>query len=409
MGKLAAFLREKGHRVCSEELSRTRRQRPTQFRLSSQPRKLHEILDDVIACNPNYRWDFVTNSEIVNVVPNNSRLSVPLQLPADQGRRLIHCAGELYGPCQLHYSDFLLGNFNDPGRIENWPFNVRGGNVLARDYLNQLAAQYDGMSWYVTSGTAVYFEVCPQEEFDAVAERLRSEARQRDEYLRKAADADGQFLRAVVRDLPPGNGSVPDWADRLRKLGHRICCESVHEPEYHVRPLRFVLSTTSRPLAEMLDELTAHDPRYQWNWVHGQELINVVPVDSRLDVRLQEVRFSKERLKDCTNRLFDKCRIGYGGPGMSRLSADAGCIGNWPFDMTATEITCRDYLNLLAMQYDGLTWHISNTGTAVFHVHPWENYETVAERLRAEARQRRVDDEQALKRELDLLDPPAND
>lgn len=190
VGKIAAFLRAKGCRVCSEELPRARHQRPTVFPLSSHPRTLREILDDVVACDPNYRWDFVISSEIVNIVPNRSRLNVPLQLPSDEGRRLIHCIGELYGPCKLHGSDFLLGNFKDPGRIENWPFNVRGANVLARDYLNQLAEQYDGMSWYVTSGSSVYFEVHPQNEFDRVAERLRNEVRQRDEYLRHAVEAE---------------------------------------------------------------------------------------------------------------------------------------------------------------------------------------------------------------------------
>jgi hypothetical protein len=183
-----AYLRSRGFRVCSEELQRGLHEQPRLFRLSTSSRALHEVLDDVVAGDPSYRWDFVTNSDIVNVVPIRSRLDVALQVPGDEQRRLINCVGELHQPGKLHYSDFLLGNFKDPGRIENWPFTVRESNVLARDYLNQLAGQYDGMSWHVTSGTSVYFEVNPPELFDSVAEKLRAEVRLRDNRLRQAAE-----------------------------------------------------------------------------------------------------------------------------------------------------------------------------------------------------------------------------
>ena len=177
-GDLCAFLRKRGHRICFEEdFQRLADDRPITFRMSTAARPLHQILDELAVGDPHYRWEWVAHSDIVNVIAKRSRLDIRLVKVDRRQRQLIACVGELSSRCQLGYGEFLLGNMKDPGRIENWPFSLNASNVTARDYLNLLANQYEGMSWCVKKGRSVYFEVHPQENFDRIAGQLRSQAR----------------------------------------------------------------------------------------------------------------------------------------------------------------------------------------------------------------------------------------
>ena len=181
VGELSAWLRKQGYRICCEELPRRVDQRASKFQFGGRALALHQLLDEMVLADPNYRWEWMHRSGIVNVVPmSSSRLDRVAPSQDYQNRKLMVCVNQLVQPCRLSYGIFHLGNREDPGRMDWWPVSLRASGLSTRDCLNLLAAQYEGMTWNVTPGPAVLFEVHPQANFDQIAERLRSEARQQD-------------------------------------------------------------------------------------------------------------------------------------------------------------------------------------------------------------------------------------
>jgi hypothetical protein len=179
LGKWAAELRSKGHRVCCEELPGAVDVSPFTYRLSTEPRPLYQVLDDLVLREPQYNWVWMRGSSIVNIVPQKSRLDEIVESADYRNGRLVDCLSPVWKKSRVAIGSYGMGSRTDPGRVEHWPFAIGATDITARDYLNLLAQQYEGMSWYVDRRGSLYFVVLPQENFERIAQRLRTEERER--------------------------------------------------------------------------------------------------------------------------------------------------------------------------------------------------------------------------------------
>jgi hypothetical protein len=233
---------------------------------------------------------------------------------------------------------------------------------------------------------------------DLLAEEPFNRSKSTVQYEQLAADADPSqvpdWLNRQIGPLPPISQPMVGWAVSLSKQGVQVCCwerpitTAVREPG-------FALPIDRGTVRELLDELCRCDPRYRWEWMTGSEIVNIVPVASALPVApglpigngeapIGDVSFRPKRLYFC---LADVSGHVYMAPyGARQEPYGYGDILYWPFSVKAKQITVRDYLNLLAAQYDGMTWCVNDRNIVEFDA-PEATRQEVIEKYRDEPRQ----------------------
>jgi hypothetical protein len=116
--------------------------------------------------------------------------------------------------------------------------------------------------------------------------------------------------------------------------------------------------------------------------MQGSEVVNVL-VRGRSEARLGNIAFRNRSLEKCQAEIEPYLRATPYGPNQSR---DEMLL--WPMDMSAREITVRDFLNLLVKQYDGMTWTVNYFGQIGF-----DAPETTREKMRKQLNIRPTDAE----------------
>ena len=212
---------------------------------------------------------------------------------------------------------------------------------------------------------------------EAFTEEIFDRAKSSVQYEHLAADAVPSqvpdWLNRQIGPLPPLNQSMLGWAVALRKEGVQVCCWQRRITTTGREP-GFAPSIDRGTVRELLDELCRCDPRYRWEWVKGTEIVNIVPVDAGMPLYpgmpqaygegvLGDISFRPKRLFYCLSDVqghvyIDPSRIG--------PPNGYGEILYWPFQVKAKQITVRDYLNLLAGQYEGTTWLVNDRSIVEF-------------------------------------------
>ena len=213
------------------------------------------------------------------------------------------------------------------------------------------------------------------------------------QYERLTAETDPSqvpdWLKRQIGPLPPLNQSMLGWAVALRKENVQVCCWQ-RRITTAAREPGFAPSIDRGTVRELLDELCRCDPRYRWEWVKGTEIINIVPVDGGVplypgmppahgEAVMGDVSFRPKRLFYC---LADVQGHVYVDPyGRQGEPTGYGDVLYWPFSVKAKQITVRDYLNLLAAQYEGMTWLVNDRNIVEFDA-PETTRQTVLDKHR---------------------------
>jgi len=173
------------------------------------------------------------------------------------------------------------------------------------------------------------------------------------------------FLARKVTIEATGERSMSEWMALLRRQGVRICfedCRGSHGTPDH----EFAMGLNDVPVHEALETFVFFDPHYRWECWEEAGIVNVVPKNSRLDARAGDVSFRGRALVACLQepalcngaKVFQPFLMG------ARHPTDKSF---WLFDMDVRGASARDYLNLMAAQYEGMTWDINQIGAVGFH------------------------------------------
>ena len=166
------------------------------------------------------------------------------------------------------------------------------------------------------------------------------------------------WLARQIGPLSASEQTMAAWVLELREQGVQVCFEQVRR-DWQTPDPPFAISRGEASVREVLDELCAKDERYYWEWMKGSEVVNVL-VRGRSEARLGNVAFRNRPLEKCQAEIEPYLATPY-GPNQSRNEMLV-----WPIDMSAREITVRDYLNLLVTQYKGMTWTVNYMGQVAF-------------------------------------------
>jgi hypothetical protein len=181
------------------------------------------------------------------------------------------------------------------------------------------------------------------------------------EHLKEDAEAENvpPWLARQIGPLSASEQTMAAWVAELREHGVQVCFEQVRR-DWQTPDPPFAISRGEASLREVLDQLCAADRRYYWEWMKGSEVVNVL-VRGRTEARLGNVAFRNRPLEKCQAEIEPYLLSTPYGPNQS-----PGEMRVWPMDMSAREITVRDYLNLLVKQYEGMTWTVNYLGQLAF-------------------------------------------
>jgi hypothetical protein len=167
------------------------------------------------------------------------------------------------------------------------------------------------------------------------------------------------WLSRRIGPLSASEQTMAAWVLELREQGVQVCFEQVRR-DWQTPDPPFAISRGAASVREVLDELCAKDERYYWEWMKGSEVVNVL-VRGRSEARLGNVAFRNRPLEKCQAEIEPYLLATLYGPNQSRNEMFV-----WPMDISAREITVRDYLNLLVKQYEGMTWTVNYMGQVAF-------------------------------------------
>jgi len=176
MSEWVVLLREAGPRVCFESCPGQAIDQGIAFELETSGDILANILDALVTFDSRYRWDYWEAQHLVNVMPKSSRLDVLVGDVSFKARPLISCLAE---PVLVERAKvkipFVMGPRNPTNQLY-WPFDVTAKGATARDYLNLMVVQYDGMVWHISPNGSLAFYMP-----DDAAAKVRSRLRGRNE------------------------------------------------------------------------------------------------------------------------------------------------------------------------------------------------------------------------------------
>jgi hypothetical protein len=168
-----AILRNQNVNVCFEACRTSLAEPDHEFAVRFENAPLHEVLEACVLFDSRYRWEVWEEKEIVNVIPKKSRLDARVGDISFRSRTLISCVEE---PALRDEAKLFRGIWvgpRGPTAMMNWPFNIDARGASARDFLNLMVAQYEGMTWHITRAGAIGFYM-PDKAADAVRESIRA-------------------------------------------------------------------------------------------------------------------------------------------------------------------------------------------------------------------------------------------
>ena len=201
------------------------------------------------------------------------------------------------------------------------------------------------------------------------------------EWLKPDSDASKipDWLTRELGPLPANARSLGGWITALRAAGVQVCWK-VAPRKVGEGDRTFALPFERASVREVLDELCRCDTRYRWEWMQGNEVVNVL-ADEKLDAPLGNVSFRPRRFFYCLADLQPHVYV------WTNFNVDPpkgyDNLFYWPVEIKAREITVRDYLNLSVAQYDDMTWTVDAQGVLELDA-PQATRDAVAEKYRDE-------------------------
>jgi hypothetical protein len=173
LGSWVAILRSTGVAVCWRIAPRNAGAADGTFALASERASVRDVLDELCRCEPRYRWEWMKNSEVVNLLADEG-LDVPLGDVSFRRKRIYYCLSDLATTIEP-YEQIGVGQPRSYRNLFYWPVTIQAKHITVRDYLNLAVNQYDGMTWTVDASGGLTLEA-PKATEDAVVEQYRSEA-----------------------------------------------------------------------------------------------------------------------------------------------------------------------------------------------------------------------------------------